>query len=192
MFNRISAALLFASGIPTIAAAQENCRAIQDAKARLDCFDKMPATPPPAPAKKAAPPAARGKAEPGTTTDSGWQLRKSRDAMSDKVTCVIMPIAKPYIQFNIGDFYLSYAGRGGVEGFQYRIDDNPASGMQIPSPIEKQISAVHLSGRVFEQILKAKRLRVSTLTLIRGLQDEDIDLAPMRRLYARMVSECSK
>jgi hypothetical protein len=41
--------------------------------------------------------------------------------------------ARPYIQFSIGQLYISYAGRGGVDSYTYRIDDLPTSKMQLPS-----------------------------------------------------------
>jgi hypothetical protein len=46
LFSRVSAVLLFATAMPAVAARQENCRAIQDPMARLECFDKLPAAPP--------------------------------------------------------------------------------------------------------------------------------------------------
>jgi hypothetical protein len=145
VFNRVSTVLLFATAIPVVAAAQEDCRAIQDPTARLECFDKLHPAPP---AGKTAPknePVARPP--PNTAADGGWQLRRDKDPMTDKATCVVWGTDRPYIQFNIGQMYIVYASRGGLQGYEYRIDDQPASGMQLPSPIEKGVSTINLKGQ---------------------------------------------
>jgi hypothetical protein len=192
LFSRVSAVLLFATAIPAVAAAQENCRAIQDPKARLECFDNLPAAPPAAnTAPKKNDPAAP-KTLPNTTVDGDWQLRQRMDPMTDKLTCVILATARPYIQFSIGQLYISYAGRGGVDSYTYRIDDLPISKMQLPSPTEKTDSMISLKGQTFNQIIASSRLRVETLTYVGGIKVEDIDLDPVKRLYARMERECAK
>jgi hypothetical protein len=185
LFSRVSAVLLFATAIPAVAAAQENCRAIQDPKARLECFDNLPAAP------KRNDPAAP-KTLPNTTVDGDWQLRQRMDPMTDKLTCVILATARPYIQFGIGQLYISYAGRGGVDSFTYRIDDLPISAKQLPSQTEKIDSMINLKGQTFNQIIASSRLRVETLTFVGGIRVEDIDLDPVKRLYARMERECAK
>jgi hypothetical protein len=124
MFYLISAVLLFVTAIPAVADAQENCRAIKDAKARLECFDKGVPVPSP-------------KAQPGLDATT---VRKSPDSVTDKVTCVILAGERPYIQFN--------RGRGEVQGYQYRIDDHPGSAMQLPSSIEKGVSLINSRHRV--------------------------------------------
>ena len=121
LFSRVSAVLLFATAISTVAAAQENCRAIQDPKTRLECFDKLPAAPPAANTAPRKNEPAAPKASPNTTFDGDWQLRQHKDTMTDKLTCVVLATARPYIQFSIGQLYISYAGRGGVDGYTYRI-----------------------------------------------------------------------
>jgi hypothetical protein len=176
--------LLFATAIPAVAAAQENCRAIQDPKARLECFDKLPAAPP---AANTAP-----KRNEPAAVDGDWELRQRMDIMTDKLTCVILATARPYIQFSIGQLYISYAGRGGVDSYTYRIDDLPISKMQLPSDIEKTNSMINLKGQTFNQIIASSRLRVETLTFVGGIKVEDIDLDPVKRLYARMERECAK
>lgn len=167
-----------------------NCASIQEPTQRLECYDKTANQPvkPATPKKPAA--AAANQTELGTVTDTGWQLRKSKGSFDDKVSCVISPIGKPYIQFTRGDLYIGYKGRGGINGFRYRIDDQPASEMQLPSPIEKQIGALRLTGGVFSQIVSASRLRISTLTLVAGIDEEDLNLAGLRKLYSRLQREC--
>ena len=185
----IVAAIVLTAGS---AHSQQDCRAIKDNLARLDCYDKqvtpVPATPP----RTAVPKSEAPKTDPNIITDAGWQFRKSKDNFSDKLSCVISPAGKPHVQVNVGSIYISYRGRGGVQGFQYRIDDLPESGMQLPTDIEKQIGAIAIKGSHFDRVLSGSRLRVSTLTLVSGIQQEDLALAGMTRLYPRMVRECPK
>jgi hypothetical protein len=114
------------------------------------------------------------------------------DTMTDKLTCVVLATARPYIQFSIGQLYISYAGRGGVESYTYRIDDLPISKMQLPSDTEQINSMINLKGQTFNQIIASSRLRVETRTFVGGIEVEDIDLDPVKRLYARMERECAK
>ena len=161
---------------PTNALAQQtDCKSIQDPKARLECFDAAPPKAPTAAPAKSAP-----KADRNTTAVGGWQLQRSKNAMTDKTDCILVPVGKPHVQITVGDLYISYRGRGGVQGFRYRLDDEPVSQMQLPTEIDKQIGAVHISGDTFNRILQASRLRVEVLTLISGVQNEDLAVAGVR------------
>ena len=172
------------------AIAEDNCSAIQDPQARLACFDK--AARKPAPAKKADVPKDQKATPKAAATDSGWELRITRDNFTDQTNCVISPKGRPWVQVNVGNLYISYAGRGGVDGFTLRVDDNPPGQMQLPTPIDKQIGAVHLSGDQFFDAMAGNRLRVQTLTVLRELKDEDLDLGPVKRLYKKMGPECER
>lgn len=156
-----------------------SCREIADAAKRLECFDRSAAEP----AKKSP----SAKPAPGRY---GWVLNKSKDRMTDKISCVVSPPGKPFIQVNLGSLYISYRSRGGLQGFQYRIDDAPISRMQLPTPIEQQISAAHIRGATFDQILRSRRLRVQALTLVAGVITDDVDLSGLSAVYARMQREC--
>jgi hypothetical protein len=193
MRNRIfgAAAILALSCTPLHA--QQDCKAIKDATARLACFDS------PAPAKPAAQvkqppakPADTSKRPNVTAVDGGWELRVIKDGFSDKVSCVISPATRPWVQISVGHLYISYQGRGGVEGYTIRTDDNPAGQMQLPTPIDKSIGAVHFKEAAFYDIMAANRLRVQTFTVLHDLKDEDLDLVPAKRLYKKMGPECEK
>jgi hypothetical protein len=175
---------------PNAFAQQPDCKSIQDPKARLECFDAAPTAAPKAPAAPKPPAKTAPKADPNTTTDGGWQLRRIKDAMTDETTCILSPVGKPYVQISVRDLYISYRTRGGVQGFQYRLDDGPISDMEIPTDTEKQIGFVHISGDAFNRVLRASRLRVQVVTLISGLQTEDLAVSGMRSLYAKMQREC--
>jgi hypothetical protein len=169
-------------------AQQPACKDIQDPAARLACFDKVPAAPAAVPAKPKPP--AKPPADANRILDGGWAMRKSKDAMTDKVDCIISPANNPSVQVSQSDLYISYKGRDGVQGFTHRIDDGSSSPMQLPTEIERQVGLVHISGAAFNQILTASRLRVETVTLVAGLGNEDLQLTGMRRLYARMPGFC--
>ena len=126
-----------------------------------------------------------------TTTDGGWQLRRNKDAMTDKTSCILSPVGKPHVQISVGDLYISYRGRGGVSAFSYRMDDGPASQLQLPTEIDKQIGFVHISGDAFNSILRASRLRVQVLTVLSNLLNEDLALSGMRS-YMQEQQECPK
>jgi hypothetical protein len=173
-------------------ASAEDCKSIQDAPARLACFDKVPATPkaPKAAAAPKAPPATSAKGSPGSLVDSGWELKIKKDGFTDQTTCVISPIGRPWVQISVGNLYISYQGRGGVAGFTMRLDDSGPEPMRLPSPTDKSVGLVHLGGEEFFSIMAANRLRVQTFTVLQELKDEDLSLAGARRLYQKMPPVC--
>jgi hypothetical protein len=122
--------------------------------------------------------------------EGAWELRYGKDNFSDKTTCVIVLSSDAAIQVSPGSFYINYRGRGGLDGFRYRLDDAPESGMQLPTRIQKQTSMIIFEGITFERILNATRLRVQTLTLVAGLKNEDINLRGLASLYQRMDEFC--
>jgi hypothetical protein len=117
-------------------------------------------------------------------------LHKVKDNLTDKTTCVVSPVGKPHVQISANNLYIAYRGRGGVQGFQYRIDDGPVSAMQLPTSIEREMGAVRLSGEAFNQALCASRLRVRVLTSLSSLQEDDLPLSGMHHLYDKMRREC--
>lgn len=160
----------------------QHCRTIQDAAERLKCFDDASSAPSPTKQQRA------NEARP--RPNGGWQLEKSKDQMTDRVSCMVYPTGRRYIQISYGDLYISYSGRGGVQGFQYRVDERPASTMQLPTRIEQQIGTIHISGGAFKEVLSGNRLRVETLTMVSGIKNEDINLVGLREKYNEMLQQC--
>lgn len=154
-------------------AASLTCSMISDAAQRLACYDKKF---PPKPF--------------GSDSTAGWEINRKKDAMTDRDSCVLSPVGRRYIQITPGELYISYRTRGGVASFQYRIDEGAASEMKLPSEIEKQISAVHIGGNEFLQVMGGSRLRLSTFTVLSTIIEEDIDTAGAKPLYAKMLIEC--
>jgi hypothetical protein len=97
--------------VSTAAAQQQDCRSIQDPKGRLECYDALPQAPV-APKKPAQ--AAPGQKAPNASAESGCLLKRSKDAMTDKVSCYLTPAGNPHVQITPKELYISFRGRGGV------------------------------------------------------------------------------
>ena len=119
-----------------------------------------------------------------------WELRQGKDAFSDKSSCVMTVATKPYIQIDSGAFSVSYRGRGGVQGYQVRLDEEPEGKMQLPNAIEKQGGFLIWQGDAFETVMKAKRVRIQVVTVLPSMVTDDIDMKGAPRLYARLLQLC--
>jgi hypothetical protein len=124
--------------------------------------------------------------------DRNWQLRTSRDDFSDKISCVITNKKNKWVQVSPDHFYIAYRGRGGIKGHEYRIDNTASSGMQLPSDMDEKLGIVSYSGGTLGKILRAKRLRVQALTVLNTLENDDINLEGLVKLYIKMKSSCSE
>jgi hypothetical protein len=122
--------------------------------------------------------------------DNGWVFTRRKDNFSDKQTCMISRVDKPYVEVTKGHLNISYSGRGGVRSFKYRLDDGPASATEIPHEIDQRIGVVHVYGPTFAEVLRSNRFRLQTLTLVNGISEEDFNTSGMIRLYASMISQC--
>jgi hypothetical protein len=121
--------------------------------------------------------------------DGEWELRQSKDNFTDKKSCVLISFKRPHIQITNTTLYISYRGRGGIQAYEVRVDDDPPSKMQLASDIEKQIQALGFQGAEFEEVLKSKRLRVKGVGFSSFVTD-DIDIVAAKRLLTRMRTLC--
>jgi hypothetical protein len=119
-----------------------------------------------------------------------WELRHGKDTFSDKPSCVITVAAKPYIQIERGAFSVGYRGRGGVQMYEVRLDDEPESRPALPSDTEKQGGFLIWRNDAFETIMKAKRVRIKAFTVLSSVLTDDIDMKGTDRLYARLRELC--
>ena len=119
-----------------------------------------------------------------------WELRHVKDEFTDEKSCVIVVIANYDIRVSTSRLFINYSTHGGAQGYQFRIDDGPVSGMQLPSEVDRRMGVIELEGRTFDKLLRAKRLRVQTLTLISGLENADINLVGLAELYLDMQKLC--
>jgi hypothetical protein len=117
-------------------------------------------------------------------------MRRTVDSFSDKTTCVLTPKGNTTVQISRGALYIIYTNRGGLKGYEYRIDDAASSGMRLPSRAEERSGILEFTGQEFSAALTARRLRFQTLTFVGGIINEDINMAGANRLYDKMISAC--
>lgn len=111
-----------------------------------------------------------------------WTVYRSVNSMTDQVTCVATA-NDGSVQVTVDTFSIGYRGRGGVSSYRYRLDDGPATELHLASGIERDIGAFIIRGDEFQNILKANRIRVEALTILRGLANDDIDLTGLHSIY---------
>jgi hypothetical protein len=116
-----------------------------------------------------------------------WTIYRDKDAMTDKVSCVA--IYKGDGQFQLADdsFAIDMRGRGGVESYQYRIDDQPPTDLQLATDIEQQVGVVLIKDPGLSSILAGKRLRIQVLTLLSSEPTFDINLSDVSAAHAVIV-----
>ena len=123
-----------------------------------------------------------------------WVIYGEVDAMTDKKECIAYYGDKRFIQATNNSFAVVYAGRGGLQGYYLRFDNDEALSMVLPSDTEKKIGAfiIERSDTRFAQLMTATRLRIRALTVLRSLADDDIDLTGFPDVIARLQGpECS-
>jgi hypothetical protein len=123
-------------------------------------------------------------------SEGQWELRVGKDKFSDEKNCVIIAKNNHRIQVNLGRLFVQYRGRGGVQSYRIRLDDNAPSALKLASSIERKAGYALFDGGVFNRIPMAHRLRVQALTTRSGVVVDDLDLSGMAALYKRMQSIC--
>lgn len=106
----------------------------------------------------------------------GWEIYRQVDIMTDEVSCIATYKGKSKIQLDDGA--LAVGGVVYPEGYQYRIDDQPQSSMQLTSSSEKQVGAVIIEGDLFKEVLKSKRFRIQVIGTALTTFDLDMSAAP--------------
>lgn len=106
-----------------------------------------------------------------------WVVYADVDPMSDKAQCTALFDDRADVQMTPNMFAISLRGRGGVEGYRLRLDDDPPSDIILPSEGEKAIGAMVIEGDALVDLMQAQRVRVQVLTVLGSLIDEDIDLS---------------
>ena len=118
-----------------------------------------------------------------------WLIYGEVDAMTDKKECLAYYGDKKYIQVTKGSFAVGYRGRGGLQGYTLRFDDEPALSMKLPTDLEKQVGAFFIES---SKLMTFSRLRIQALTLVSGVANDDIDLTGFPDVIARLQGpECS-
>ena len=127
---------------------------------------------------------------PVTAKKGKWELRVSKDGFSDETRCVITYIGRSDIQVSQGSLFFDYSKKGGVESYEYRLDNEPSSGLILPDDVLRRIGIVKISGQGFSRVMTSSRVRVQVLTLIAGLSNEDVSTSGLFELYNQMLDRC--
>jgi hypothetical protein len=119
-----------------------------------------------------------------------WTVLRTRDSMTDKVSCVAVYKDEYRIQLSAQALYIGRQGRGGVKGYQTRLGSAAPGPYKLPTRIEEQMSTIILEN--VDEILSSKRLRISGLSYLQDAIDEDIDLGGAPDTRAILLSgKCS-
>lgn len=117
-----------------------------------------------------------------------WQVRRSIDPMKDTVNCTGIFKGKNGVQLNTDSLLVSI--KGGIQGVTLRFDDKPARSFRQAEKMEKDVSVVIMEGLDFKEAIESNRLRVEALTLVRGVQNEDLDLSGIKAALENINGGC--
>lgn len=131
------------------------------------------------------------KSAPVVFKSGKWGVKRNLDSMTDEVRCVALYNGRFDIQLSRQQFSVGAVGRGGVDGYQWRVDDAPATRMILANKIERATSHVMLEKPAVEKIVQGARFRILVMTLLGGMAEEDLDLTGIKEAY-RFInsSEC--
>lgn len=115
--------------------------------------------------------------------DDKWRAKVSKDAMTDELSCTLFYKPNPkYVQIGLdknggGTLYIGYGGRGGIKGYQYRLDSEPATQHQLPTRMEKEVS----SAMIPLSILQGRsKFAIQTLTVLNTVETDTVDLTSLK------------
>lgn len=124
-------------------------------------------------------------------TFHGWEVRTSINPMTDKKTCVALMRGNSRIQASPNMLAISFQKKGGVRGYEYRLDDGPVSVPQVATTTEMKIGAVMLKEPIFTEVLSSQRLRIQVIPIVgTGLQFEDINTKGLADAVKHMRALC--
>ncbi len=119
---------------------------------------------------------------------NNWKLSKRTDKMTDKVVCSLSHVKDQNVFYDDQDVLtISYFKRGGVGGYQYRVDSRPAS------PYKLTESGSRNSVQIFNrdgELTGAKQLRVSGITVLSAVIDVDLSITGLDAARNQMAKDC--
>ncbi|MEP7350929.1 MAG: hypothetical protein ABI668_13405 [Sphingorhabdus sp.] len=123
-----------------------------------------------------------------------WVIYGESDPMTDKMSCIAYYGGEKFVQVTDDSFAIGYGGRGGLEGYTLRFDNDAALEMTLPSRSEKSVSAFIISDTDprYARLVTATRLRVQAITVLSSLANDDVDLTDFPKVLARLKGpECT-
>jgi hypothetical protein len=121
-----------------------------------------------------------------------WSVTLHANSMTDKKSCISIYKSDPQIQLGAESLYISLRGRGGVRGYQIRVNDEKADKLHLASEIERKAAVVEFRGEAFDRLKTAKRLRVEVITILDNLREYDIALEQNSELRKFISSDACK
>lgn len=117
-----------------------------------------------------------------------WEVRKSIDSMTDKVSCTGLMKENYFLQLSRKALYIGLESTPQLVTMRY--DSNPAEDARLPREVEEQIEAVVLSGQDFDKVKSSSRIR-SRVATYRGIQDFDIDVSDANEVIEQ-INQCEQ
>jgi hypothetical protein len=117
-----------------------------------------------------------------------WSVLRSTDAMTDKASCT--GIYKDQVGIQLANDSLFISMQGGIQSVTLRFDDQPPERLRLGTEMEKELRSVRITGDEFRKLLGSSRLRVQVLTLLRGIEDRDLDLIGISEALANIRQGC--
>lgn len=117
-----------------------------------------------------------------------WRASSYVDKMTDEKSCYVIHRKDPYVRMELGGaVVISFQGRGGVEGYEWRVDKNPPSPLQLTDGPNK--NSIRIT-EVRTDLRKAKKLIVGGMTVTRQLIDLEYNLTGLAEARADAAKLC--
>jgi hypothetical protein len=117
-----------------------------------------------------------------------WKVLRSIDTMKDTTDCTGIYKENYGIQLTKDTLYVSI--KGGLEGVTLRFGDKPARRLRLAEAMEKKVGSIIIGGTDFSELIESDRLRVQASTLVRGIEEEDLDLTGIKDAWTSIKNEC--
>lgn len=119
----------------------------------------------------------------------GWTVYKSKDSMTDKVSCIATFGEGNKVQFTGDSFAI-----GGIvwpEAYEYRVDDQKVRPLEITSRSERQVGAVVITEKSkVSEIVQSKRVRFRVTA--HKMADFDINTSGLPKVKQYLESNSCK
>lgn len=117
-----------------------------------------------------------------------WSLVVSTDRMTDKKICTIHYLKDKNIWYSDRDIlYIDYTKRGGVAGYQYRVDNRPPADYKLTTRGNNDAVKISVWYRNF---LDGSVLKINGQTVLKDQIILDIDLKGLKEEREKMSKEC--
>lgn len=117
-----------------------------------------------------------------------WEVRRSIDTMTDKVSCTGIYDSDYGVQLSDDTLFIRI--QGGVSGVTLRFGDQPADKLRLPTQIEKKMSTVVIDGSQFNRLLGSNRLRLQAITVLDRVVEKDLDLTGLLAAHQKILDGC--